>query len=278
MTRRKLRRIRRTERSAHVVVSHPLYSQLFRRRAVAYLAMGVPMRSPASEPPPPRGGSRGLRILHAPSHPAVKGTPLVRAAVAALQAEGYELDYVEIGGRPNAEVLAAIDASDLVIDQAYSDLPYSIFGAEAAARGRCVLVAGYAGPWLDRLAGGMPPVAWSEPESLTDALRALLDDPERRLRLGAEGRAFIAGWEPALVGERLARLLRGDVEPGWWFEPLEAAYPYGCGLSRSRVAELVREIVRSDGPGGLGVGHDPRLQARLVELAGGTDAAITANG
>ena len=270
LTRRKVARVRRAERFATTLVSHPLYAQFFRRRSVSYLALGVPMRPPSAVMAMPHpSGTDDAALLHAPSNPAVKGTAVIRAAVAEITGSHPGVTYHEIAGRPNAEVLEAIEAADAVVDQAFSDLPYSIFAAEAAVRGRPVVIAGYGGAFLVRLLGGMPPVQWSEPEQLGTSLAALIEDPGRRVALAARGLVHLAAWQPLDVASRFLRVLTDDTDPAWWYEPLEYAYELGCGLSRERVTELVRGVVAAGGPPALGVGHNPALEAALLRLAAG---------
>ena len=90
---------------------------------------------------------------------------------------GLEDRGVVVTGRPNREVLAAIAASDFVIDQVYSDSPLAGFAAEAAALGRPAIVGGYAWDDLRRVtpAEVMPPSHVCRPEDLADAIRRLFD-------------------------------------------------------------------------------------------------------
>lgn len=71
-----------------------------------------------------------LVVLHAPSSPIIKGTPLVRAAVKKLKDEGYQFRYVELMGVPNSDVLDALKNAHIVLNQFYSFIP-GVFGIEA---------------------------------------------------------------------------------------------------------------------------------------------------
>lgn len=71
-----------------------------------------------------------LIVVHAPSSPLIKGTPLVRAAVKKLKEEGYEFTYTELIGVPNSEVLEALRNAHIVLNEFYAFVP-GVFGIEA---------------------------------------------------------------------------------------------------------------------------------------------------
>lgn len=98
-----------------------------------------------------------LTVLHAPSSPTIKGTPLVRAAVKALLEDGYEFDYVEISGRPHAEVLEALSRAHIALNQFYALVP-GVFGVEAMAARAVLLTA--ADPEIETSLGAEAMGAW----------------------------------------------------------------------------------------------------------------------
>lgn len=87
-----------------------------------------------------RSSARRLTVLHAPSSPTIKGTPLVRAAIKALKEDGYDFDYVEILGRPHEEVLAALADAHIALNEFYALMP-GVFGIEAMAARAVLLTA-----------------------------------------------------------------------------------------------------------------------------------------
>lgn len=80
-----------------------------------------------------------IKILHAPSYPFVKGTPLVRAAIKKLKIEGYDFDYKELINAPNKQVLDELRNSHIVLNQFYAFVP-GIFGVESLANHCAVLM------------------------------------------------------------------------------------------------------------------------------------------
>lgn len=69
-------------------------------------------------------------VLHAPSSPIIKGTPIVRAVIKQLQEEGYDFDYVELIGVPNTQVMAELAKAHIVLNEFYALVP-GVFGVEA---------------------------------------------------------------------------------------------------------------------------------------------------
>jgi hypothetical protein len=116
-----------------------------------------------------------IKVVHAPSSPLIKGTPLVRAAVKKLKLEGYEFDYCELIGVKNNEVLDALSQAHIVLNEFYAFVPGQ-FGVEAMAS-HCALVTSAD----DRIETSLSPganEAWMVTEywNIYDNLKLLLDD------------------------------------------------------------------------------------------------------
>ena len=127
-----------------------------------------------------------LRVLHAPSHRAIKGSDAIEAAVRACRREAA-IELVTVSGRPHDEVLAAVAGSDLVVDQLNSETP-GVMSAEAMALGKPV-VCEYAEEKLASFARPCPVVP-ATPETLRATVLELAADGERRRELGAAGREY----------------------------------------------------------------------------------------
>jgi glycosyltransferase involved in cell wall biosynthesis len=125
-------------------------------------------------------------VLHAASDSVVKGTDAIRRAVAEV-ARRRPLEFRTLSGVSHAEVAAALDQADVVVDQLNSATS-GVFALEAMRRGLPVL--GEYQP--DALAPYQQslPVVRVTAETLADELDALLGDAERRERVGAAGIAY----------------------------------------------------------------------------------------
>ena len=120
-------------------------------------------------------GMNCINVVHAPSSPLIKGTPLVRAAVKKLKVEGYEFDYRELIGVKNNEVMDALNQAHIVLNEFYAFVPGQ-FGVEAMAS-HCALVTSAD----DRIETSLSPganEAWMVTEywNIYDNLKRLLDD------------------------------------------------------------------------------------------------------
>lgn len=263
--------VRRIERAATAIICHVLTAQLHVRPAVAFLEVGIPRRVPARpESPEPEPAGRPVRILHAPSNVAGKGTRAVREAVERVREQGIDVDLRVITGRPNRDVLEAIGECDFVVDALCSDTPMAGFAAEAAARGRPAVVGGYGWAELTRLTRpeAIPPTHLCHPDAIADAIARLATDHGYRLELGERARRFVTErWAPPSVAERMLAVLDGSASEQWLFDPLEPEYVHGEGIAEDDLRVSVGAVLAASGVEGLGLADKPVLERRLVELA-----------
>jgi hypothetical protein len=267
-------RIREIERHADVIVSHPPLSHFLETPYVRFLALGVPVLDLPPAPPPPPAGRASVRILHSPSDPEAKGTRWIREAVDRITAEGVPLEYVEVMGRPHADVLEELTQADLVIDQLYSDTPMATFAAEAASFGRPAIIGSC--DWAE-IARVVPvseaaPVRTCAPGEVADAIRELATNAAARRELGVRARTFaVDRCAPRRVAERFMAVLDGTIPDDWFADPLDTRHRCGACLPATRVRTVIAELVASHGRAALQLEDKPELAARLVEWAGEAD-------
>lgn len=264
---RQQRKVTRLERHASVCVNAMATAHFHRRRFVDWFALGIPR---TAQPVVPVASSHVIRALHSPSHPVLKGTAQIRAAVDRLRARALPIELITVEGRPNAEVKQALRDCDLAIDQLYSDTPMAAFATEAASVGRAVLVCGYNAGRINATAAGlpMPPTRFVHPDALESALEALVSDREARDTLAAEGHAFVARhWSPDAVAARLMRVLRGDIPKTWWCDPAKVDHLQGCGLSEAVTRTRVRQLIERFGISTLQLDDKPALREAFVAFA-----------
>lgn len=277
LTKQTFLRVRRIERWATYVIGAPYSnSQFSKRKFINHFAIGIPYslaqnqleRLPGDEPWDSEA-NRPTVVLHSPSNPAIKGTHLIKQALDTLHKAGYEVDYRVIAGRPNTEVLAALDECDLVVDQVYSDTPLAGFATEAAWRGRGTVVAGYALNELEaHIPRGMvPPSITCLPQDLTRTLAALLDDPDRFRDIGDLAQRFVMeAWNSPVVAERYLRVLREEIPSDWWVDPNDVTYVHGMGMSDTQVKKVVDNLISLEGTGALKLHDRPDLLQMLAGL------------
>jgi hypothetical protein len=128
-------------------------------------------------------------VVHATTAPLIKGTPLVRAAVAQLRAEGYEFEYVELIGVSNARVKAELARAHIAMNQFYG-FSTAVFGAEALAAGCVVMMSADEFVETDFAPGTNECWVVTKHHQVYSNLKRLLDDPSRLAPIAQKGRAW----------------------------------------------------------------------------------------
>ena len=266
-------RVRAAEQFADAIVASGASAQFHVRPFVQFIAVGLPGTLPPTavgDPSRRLFAGSGVRVLHSPSDPISKGTDLIRAAVSAVGALGYAIDYVELVRRPHADVLAALRECDLVVDEVYSDAPMAMFSAEAAFFGKPALVTGYYADTAssELRADVIPPSLFRLPDELNDGLHRLVTDEGYRLDLGRRAGAYVrTEWDPARVAQRYLRIIERDVPADWMVDPLACRYLHGWGMPDGLRRQALRTIVSEAGPEALCLADRPDLERLLVEAA-----------
>ena len=143
------------------------------------------------EPSPVEPGEV-LRVAHAPSKRAVKGTEAVLAAVDALRRRGAPIELDLIEGVPNREARRRYAAADVVVDQLRIGW-YGMFAIESMALAKPVVV------HLDELgaaeteeAFGLElPLVRAAESDLQDVLARLVERREELPELGRRSREYV---------------------------------------------------------------------------------------
>ncbi|CAM3876976.1 hypothetical protein CADE109221_14525 [Castellaniella denitrificans] len=273
--------IRRFEKYADLIIGSPLSSSYYSSgrfinlfhigrvsQGFRYVGFNKPVIDMGANPDTP---PRRIRILHAPSHAPGKGTAFIEKIVAELVKEGYEINFMEIVGKSNNEVIEALRSCDLVVDQVYADLPMSGLAAEAACLGKPTLIAGYDLSRLKAITPSecFPPMLVCAPDDLYKTLRGLLDNPAEIRSAGERARDFVYGrWSEREVAQRYLKLFTEDTFPeAWWHDPRSAIFLHGYGLSRAGSKEVVKRVIDRYGLRALGLEHRPDLEAAFLNYS-----------
>lgn len=264
---------------ATVIVGAPFSTSYFAdSRFINSCVLGLPFQSKdikvskaqTFDPIAP-SSAKPIRILHAPSHPAAKGSPQIIQAIERLKARGHLIDLILLRGRPHAEVLEEIQRCDFVVDQIYSDTPVAGFAAEAGFFGKPAVVGGYGLEYLKTFVPEemWPPSRTCHPDQIEQAIEFLIVNPDERLSLGAKAEKFVRQmWSPTEVAKRYLRLIEGDIPIEWWLDPRAVIYLEGVGQSVERTCENIRHMVQQYGIESLQLSHRPELERAFLDLAG----------
>ena len=215
--------------------------------------------------------TKRMNIFHIPSHAPGKGTYLIREAMRKITVQYDFVEYHEISGLSNSEVLTRLAEADLLIDQTYSDLPLSGVGMEALVLGVPVLLSGYG--LLDLKSRYpldiFPPTIICHPSQLADKISSLAKNPVILEEIAEKGRNFVETlWCKEQVSQRYITLLTGGFIPSdWWHNPLAFLYLQGYGLEEEKIKTVVNEIKSNYGPNGLTLSHRPDLLCALLNFS-----------
>ena len=137
------------------------------------------------------GGGGPLRVAHAPSVTAVKGTELITQQMERLDKAG-EIIWRLVQGVASSDMPMVFAATDVLLDQ-FRIGSYGVAAVEAMAAG-CVVV-GHVRPEIRELVseatGVELPLVEATPDTLESVIHELASDPARVERIREDGRQFV---------------------------------------------------------------------------------------
>jgi glycosyltransferase involved in cell wall biosynthesis len=225
-----------------------------------HYAIGVPLRK--FEEPGNYHEQGRVSILHCPSNPIPKGTPIIMDCMEKIIAKYPFVEFTTITGRPNSEVLEALRKCDFVIDQMYSDTPLAHFASESAALGKFSIVGGYgwSQAWLEKSGLSEFPSYVCTPDTLFNAIENLVLNPELRKSLSNRAHQLACCWDYLKVSARIAQILEGNPCESWFLDSADLpCFLSGGGLPASQVKSLMRQLVDNKGWSALCLDDKPKL-------------------
>src|SRR6185503_5366905 len=151
-----------------------------------------------------------IKILHAPNHRHIKGTPYLIAACEELRREGMQIELIIKERVPNREILEVMREVDIVASAFITGF-YELFAVEGMSMGKPVL--NYWRPDLKELYtthsyASECPIVDTPVGMIKENIRMLANDPELRARLGTEGRRYVEKHHSYdAIGKMLARII-----------------------------------------------------------------------
>lgn len=210
-----------------------------------------------------------LVIVHAPSHLACKGTDVVRMIVNNLKHKGYKFEYKELHNVDHSEVEAALKSATLVIDQVYSDTPLAGLATEAAAYGVPSVVGGYYAKYIDGdgiFPDGLPSF-FVEPDKIEETLEYLLNNPDEINKMGQKAKNFVLETcEEKKVARRIVDIFDGEIDSEFYIDPKKSSYIYGCGISKDRVRNRLKNMICDYGMSSLCISKNMKLYKVCQEI------------
>ena len=260
------------EKYSDYIISHSAFAQFHQKQFVNWLSIGIPFSiQPLIDSAQTKTKTKNcIVILHSPSDPIAKGSTRIRAAISELLQKGYNINFVEITGKPHTEVIKELQECDFVVDQVYSDTPMAGFATEAAWFGKPAVVGGYYGEYIlnDYSQEHIPPSLYCHPDEITSAIERLIVDEEYRLELGRMAQGFVrTKWTPELVARRYLEIIEGTVPKEFMFDPNNIRYVQGGGMPEYRSKEIIRTMIGQYGIESLCLSDKPELEQKFREYA-----------
>ncbi|MBN2374584.1 glycosyltransferase [bacterium] len=304
-TRKKKRIIATIDRYADAIIDTPAQGHFHNRPFVNWMYIGLPNRpdnapdilippdkqpdrrlehpvslrkSPDTILPPDEQPDSPVRILHCPSHPEAKGTPLIRQVIKDLISKGFKLEFIEVAGKPNSVVIGEMKRCDIVIDQLFADYGMPGLATEAAWFGKPVVICGYAVELWEKILSPQdrPPTLYVDVKQFPNALEKIITDKEYRRELGRLAGDFVRNkWHPAKIAQRYLMIADGFIPPQWMYNPAEISYIHGCCVEESKLKTMIRQVIETGGVQALQLDEKPILAKRIAEFSAGIhDLAI----
>jgi hypothetical protein len=154
---------------------------------------------------------RPLRIGHAPSNRAVKGTELILDALNDLKVTGFKFELVLVEGVSNIEAKEIYKTIDVLVDQLFAGW-YGGLAVELMALGKPV-IAYIRQDDLHFLPDQMRadlPIIQAEPNTIREVLKTILRMPRAEiLEIAKRSRAYVEMWHDPI---QIAQRIKADME------------------------------------------------------------------
>lgn len=153
----------------------------------------VPLRVDVGQFTPcyPKDNNDHIRIVHAPSKRAIKGTAFVLEAFEQLKKKYNNIELVLVEGKKQQEALEIYKTADIIVDQLYAGT-YGVFAVESMALGKPVITY-ISDKMKERLPEELPIISGGT-KSIVDALALLISDPKLRIEKGMQGREYVENY------------------------------------------------------------------------------------
>ena len=153
----------------------------------------VPLRVDVTrfQPHYPNPDTKKIRIVHAPSKRAIKGTEYVLKAFHSLQSRYDNLELVLVEGKTQQEALEIYKTADIVVDQLYAGT-YGVFAIESMAMGKPVIT--YISEEMKEKLPEELPIVSGNTHTIESAMETLICDGNLRRSIGIAAREYVENY------------------------------------------------------------------------------------
>ena len=147
---------------------------------------------------PPRD-DRPTVFLHVPTEPKFKGTEEIQAAFDNLRRHGFRFEFRKKRQLTQADFYKELADCDVYVDELRNG-SYGVTAVEAMALGKPTIT--YIRPDLHEKYPSEMPLVSANPDTIEEALRGLIEDPARRVRLSVESRRYVEKYHDSMAVAR----------------------------------------------------------------------------
>ena len=142
-------------------------------------------------------------VVHAPSDRYIKGTEYILRAVEKLK-KSIDFKFVQVENMPQDEAIRLYQEADIILDQVHIGI-YGAFAIESMLLGKPVVT--YIRDDIRKLYPQDLPIVSASPLTIEETLYDLLTNPEKRYKLGVEGRNYaVKHHDPEKIARQLITL------------------------------------------------------------------------
>jgi hypothetical protein len=237
-SRRMRRQLSVLSRCSTAIVALPEFGHYLTRPYVDLMWLGLPIVPVHGVARPSITNRESFRILHSPSHEKMKGTAIIRASIERLQKIRPEVEYRELKGVPNSVVREALQETDLLVDQLYSDTPSPALATEASSLGVPTLLGTLHHSILSQSGNfGYPATMTIDPDELDRTLDRLVENRNSLPLTGQMAKKFVdEHWNPISVASRILEIANNSTE-------VRVHSPGNCPLGGAGLSR--RELIAS---------------------------------
>ncbi|SDK49456.1 glycosyltransferase [Sediminibacillus albus] len=128
-----------------------------------------------------------LKIVHAPTSPAVKGTPFILEAMEKLKQE-YTFEFKLIQGLSHEQAKQEYQSADLIIDQLHIG-SYGLLAVEAMAMGKPVIC--WISEFMKEKYPKNLPIISANPDTIEAVMKHVFNNQDQLMEIGERGRRYV---------------------------------------------------------------------------------------
>lgn len=263
------KKLGKIEKYSDVVVGAYYTSHFLKKKFVNFYYIGIIPPTINQKLEEHSESKEKIIILHAPSKPEIKGTEKIKQAIHNLKQKYSNIEYLELTGKTNREVIEAIKKCDFIVDQLYSDTPLGGLATEGATYKKPSIVGGYI--WEDSKKIH-PQELFSisylcHPSEIENAIEEFIKNTELRQKIAEQAYNFISqNWNPEIIASRFIKLIENKIPNEWFQEPI-TKYAHFCFTDEDKAKKILKLYLSVFGDKSLLLDDKPELKQKFIEKA-----------